>query len=329
MAPTLTPQTVATDTIIAQLRAIEQLTRTEAQTARIRTAQARTDEVRRELRDNAADADRRVERIAAQLRALDAAADVVTPAISRLVTLVKSTIEQAQPVEEGMFTDLTMEHQLQDRARYVKVLAQRAELPAVQKLAEDLVAKHGETIDWITTGLAEEALGGPAKLAPTPLQRVAGGVAQAVTLPTRFAMQGVNRAFDGLARVGDQARGTVSSVVGTVSRVGSDGREVIVAGRDAALRRTEQVAGRDGATPVAEAVHAARADLGSLKASELPIKGFEELTAQGAAAAVRDLTDPDDVRVMLAFEENNRNRAGVVSAARSRFAALAKNAATK
>jgi hypothetical protein len=30
---------------------------------------------------------------------------------------------------------------------------------------------------------------------------------------------------------------------------------------------------------------------------------------------------------MLAFEERNRNRAGVVSAARSRFAALAKDAA--
>jgi bacterioferritin (cytochrome b1) len=327
MALTISPETVATDTIIAQLRAIEQLTRAEAHTARIRIAQAGTDEVRRELRQNASDATSRIERIIAQLRALDAAPDVVTPAISRVVSMIKSTLEQAQPVEEALFIDLTMEHQLRDRARYVKVLAQRAELPAVEKLADDLVAKHAQTIDWITTTLAEEALGGPAKLVPTPLQRVAGGVAQALTLPTRFAVQGVNRAVDGLARVGDQARDTVSSVVGTVSRVGADGREVVTAGRDAVLRKTEQVAERDGAEPVAGIVHAARADMGSLKASELPIKGFEELTAQGAAAAVRDLTDPDDVTTMLAFEERNRNRAGVVSAARSRFAALAKDAA--
>ncbi|MCO1653520.1 ferritin-like domain-containing protein [Pseudonocardia humida] len=327
MALTITPETVATDTIIAQLRAIEQLTRTEALTARIRVAQARTDEVRRELRDNAADADRRIERITARLRALDAAPDVLTPTISRVVTLVKSTLEQAQPVEEALLTDLTLEHQLRDRARYVKVLAKRAGLPAVEKLADDLVAKHGETIEWITTVLAEEALGGPAKLAPTPLQRVAGGVAQAITLPTRVAMQGVNRAVDGLSRVGDQARDTVNSVVGSVARVGTDGREVVTAGRDAALRKAEQVAGRDGAEPVADAVHATRAELGSLKASELPIKGFEELSAQGAAAAVRELTDPDQVTTMLAFEERNRNRAGVVSAARSRFAALAKDAA--
>jgi hypothetical protein len=331
MALTISPETVATDTIIAQLRAIEQLTRTEAQTARIRVAQARTDEVRRELRQNAADATSRIERITTQLRALDAAPDVVTPAISRIVTLVKSTVEQAQPVEEALLTDLTMEHQLRDRARYVKVLAQRAKLPSVEKLADDLVAKHSLTIDWITTTLAEEALGGPAKLAPTPLQRVAGGVAQAVTLPTRFAVQGVNRAVDGLTRVGDQARetvnSTVNSVVGTVTRVGSDSVEVATAGRDAVLRKTEQVAGREGAEPVADIVRATRADLGSLKASELPIKGFEELSAQGAAAAIRELTVPDEVSTMLAFEERNRNRAGVVSAARSRFAALAKAAA--
>src|SRR3954447_9872701 len=212
MATTISPETVATDTIVAQLRAIEQLTRTEAQTARIRQAQAQTDTVRLELQQNADDASRRVERIVAQLRALDAAPDVITPAVSRVIGLLKSTLEQTQPVEEGMFTDLTMEHQLLDRARYVRVLAERADLPAVRRLADDLIASHTETIDWITTALAEEALGGPAKLAPTPLQRVAGGIAQAVTLPTRVAVQGVNRAVGALGRAGEQARGTVDAV---------------------------------------------------------------------------------------------------------------------
>jgi septal ring factor EnvC (AmiA/AmiB activator) len=129
MAFTLTPETVATDTIIAQLRAIEQLTRTEAQTARIRVLQARTDDVRAELRENAANADRRVARIVAQLRALDAAPDVITPAITRVLGLVKSTLEQAQPVEEALLTDLTLEHQLLDRARFVRVLASAPSCP--------------------------------------------------------------------------------------------------------------------------------------------------------------------------------------------------------
>jgi bacterioferritin (cytochrome b1) len=326
MAPTISPETVATDTIIAQLRAIEQLTRTEAQTARIRMAQAQTDAVRRELQQNADDASRRVERIVAALRGLDAAPDVITPAVSRVLGLLKSTLEQAQPVEEAMFTDLTMEHQLRDRARYVRVLAERADLPAVRRLADDLIAAHTETVDWITTALAEEALGGPAKLAPTPLQRVAGGIAQAVTLPTRVAVRSVNRAVDGLARAGGQARETVGAVTGTVTRVGSDGREVVAAGRDAALRRAEQVADRDGAGSLAGAVHATRTDLGSLTAAELPIKDYDGLSGPAASTALRGLDDPEQVRQVIAYEERNKDRSGVVSAGRARFEALAKAA---
>jgi hypothetical protein len=325
MVSTITPETVATDTIIAQLRAIEQLTRTEAQTARIRVGQARSDAVRRELQDNAEAANRRVERIVAQLRALDAAPDIITPAISRLIALIKSTLEQAQPVEEALLTDLTMEHQLRDRARYVRVLAERAKLPTVVKLADDLEAAHTETTDWITTVLAEEALGGPAKLAPTPLQKVAGGLAQAVTLPTRLAVEGVNRAVDGLARVGGQARDRVGAVAGTVARIGEGGQEVLAASRDAALQRAEQVASREQAEPVADAVHAARTELGSLSAKEVPIGHYEELGAQAAISAVRGLKDPDEVKTMIAFEERHKNRSGVISAAQAHFSALARD----
>jgi hypothetical protein len=326
MASTITPETVATDTIIAQLRAIEQLTRTEAQTARFREGQARSEAVRRELHDNAEAASRRIERIEAQLRALDAAPDVITPAISRVVWLVKSTLEQTQPLEEALLTDLTMEHQLHDRAKYVRVLAERANLPTVVQLADDLVAAHTETIDWITTVLAEEALGGPAKLVPTPLQRVAGGLAQAVTLPTRFAVQGVNRAVDGLVRAGEQARDRVGSVAGTVARVGAGSQEVLAASRDAGLRRAEQVASREQAEQVAEVVHATRADLGSLTAKELPIPHYEELSAQAAATAVRALKDPDEVQMMIAFEERHKNRSGVISAAQAHFTGLTRKA---
>jgi bacterioferritin (cytochrome b1) len=330
MAPTLTPETVATDTIVAQLRAIEQLTRTEAQTARIRTAQAQTDDVRRELHENADDADRRIARIVAQLRDLDAAPDVITPAVSRVLGLFKSTVEQAQPVEEAMFTDLTMEHQLLDRARYVRVLAERADLPAVRRLADELIAAHTETVDWITTTLAEEALGGPAKLAPTPLQRVAGGITQAVTLPTRVAVRSVNRAVDGLTRAGEQARGRVESVAGSVAgtaaRVGAGGREVATAGRDAALRRAEVVAKREGADAVADTVHATRTELGSVRAPELPIKRYDELSGQAAGAAIRELDDPQQVRLVLTYEERNKNRSTVLAAGRARFEVLAREA---
>jgi hypothetical protein len=326
-------ETAATDTLVGQLRALEQLTQTEAQIARIRVGQARTDAVRRELRQNGDNAVRRARRISEALRDLDAVPDVVTPAIGRVLALVKSTLEQAQPIDEALLGDLTLEHQLLDRSRYLRVLAQRAGLPSVERLADDLVTAHSATVDWLTTVLAEEALGGPAALVPTPLQRVAGGVAHAVGLPTRFAVQQVNRAVHTVYRTGEQVGGVVGDVVGDVAgkaaQLGSGTREVAAAGRDAVLQQAERVARRDGADTVAAAVHGTRADMGSLAASELPIKHYEEMSAQNAIAAIRELADPDELRTLIAFEETHKNRSGVISAAQTHYAAVAKDRTRK
>ncbi|OZM81532.1 hypothetical protein [Pseudonocardia sp. MH-G8] len=285
---------------------------------------ARTDAVRRELQQNAENAVRRAARIADALDDLDAVPDVVTPAIGRVLALAKSTLEQTQPIDEALLSDLTLEHQLRDRARYVRVLAQRAGLPSVERLADDLVTAHSATVEWLTTVLAEEALGGPAALTPTPLQRVAGGVAHAVGLPTRLAVQQVNWAVHTAYRTGEQARGVVGDVAGRATQLGLGTREVASASRDAALRQTERVARRDGADTVAGAVHETRADLGRLAASELPIKHYEEMTAQNAIAAIRELSDPDALRTMIAFEEKHKNRSGIITAAQTRYAAVAK-----
>ncbi|TWF81203.1 uncharacterized protein DUF892 [Pseudonocardia hierapolitana] len=317
------PETAATDTVVGQLRTLEQLTRTEAQIARIRLGQASTDAVRRELEQNGTNADRRAQRIERALRNLDAVPDVVTPAIGRVLALVKTTLEQMQAIDEALIGDLALEHQLLDRARYLRVLAQRAGLDSVVRLADDLVDAHTATVEWLTTVLAEEALGGPTALTPTPLQRLAGGVAHAVALPTRFAVEQVNRAVHTVYRTGEEAKETVEEVAGAAARLGSDTREVAAAGRDATLQQAERVARREGADTVAGAVHETRAELGGLAASELPIKHFEEMTAPNAIAAVRELADPDDLRAMIAFERSHKNRSGVVEAAQARYAAVA------
>ncbi len=327
MALTTSPETVATDTLIVQLRVLDQLTQTEAQIARVRVGQARSDAVRRELSENADNAVTRARRISAQLRGLDATPDVVEPTLGRVLALAKSTVEQVQPVDEALLGDLVLEHQLLDRARYVRVLAERAGLPEVEDLADDLVTAHSATVDWLTTVLAEEALGGPSALVPTPLQRVAGGVVQAVTFPTRLAVRGAKRAVNTVYRRGEQTRETLEDVAGAVVKLGNGGREVAAAGRDAALRRAERVADREGAGPVAEVVHRTRTERGALRASELPIKHYEEMTAEAAITALRELSDPDDLNTMIRFEESHKKRSSVVSAAQTRYAAVAKDAA--
>src|ERR671938_165783 len=150
--------------IINQLRALVLLSQTEEQIARTRVGQARTDAVRRELNQNADHAAERTRAITEELRALGGVPDAVTPAIGRLSAVLKATFEQAEPLEEALLQDLQLEHQLLDRATYLKVLAEKSELPKVRQLAERLITAHEATVEWLTVVLAEEALGGPAAL---------------------------------------------------------------------------------------------------------------------------------------------------------------------
>ncbi len=109
--------------IINQLRALVLLTQTEEQVARTRISQARTEAVRRELTQNADNAAERTRAITEQLRALGGVPDVVTPAVGRLSAVLKAGFEQTEAFEEALLQDLSLEHQLLDRATYVKVLA--------------------------------------------------------------------------------------------------------------------------------------------------------------------------------------------------------------
>jgi len=178
-----------TATLITQLRVLAQLTRAEAHVARSRVAQASTDDVRDDLRRNAADADARAARIGDLLRDLGALPDPVTPLVGRVASLVRDAMEQAQPLDEALLGDLALEHQLRDRARYVAELAGAADQPAVHKLAVDLEAAHTETVEWLTGVLADLA-GGQAALQASPLQRLAAQVTRAANTPARTTLGG-------------------------------------------------------------------------------------------------------------------------------------------
>jgi hypothetical protein len=310
--------------VIRQLRAVLQLTQTEAQIARTRVAQARTDAVRRELSQNADNAERRTEQIAEELRAVGGYPDVVTPVVGRLTAVFKSTVEQATPFDEALLGDLALEQQLLGRARYLKALAEAAGLRSTKALAGRLEAAHSATVEWISTVLAEEALGGPAALRATPFQRLAGGATLVVNAPTKFAREQLNKAVDRLRSGAGQARETVDEVSDRAATLGRDARDVLTTGRDAALERAESVARRDGAQDTAESVHDARRELGALSADELPIEGYDRLGVQDTIKQVKQLDKAEDIRTVMRYEETHKARDNVVSAAQTRLAALAK-----
>jgi hypothetical protein len=289
-----------------------QLTSSEAQTAEVRVSQARTDAVRRELQQNATNAEKRAAAIARELRRLGGVPDVITPAVGRFVAFAKSGADQAQPLPEALFGDLALEHQLLDRARYVKVLAKELDQKSSTQLAERLEKAHSATVEWLTTVLAEEALGGPAALKATPFQTVAGGAYRVAILPGKFALTQFNRAADRVSQSTDVVR---SRVLGLV----------VSSGVNAGLRTSENKA-RANSDTAGESIHEARRKAGALDADELPIKNYGNLSANAAAEAVKKLTKAEDIRTVVRHEEAHKDRSSVVSAAQTTLARLAKEA---
>jgi ferritin-like metal-binding protein YciE len=279
--------TVSTTTITHQLRALLALTNTEIQVATTRIAQARTDAVRRELGENAENARRRALEIERAIRGIGAAPDVVRPLLGRLTALGKALAEQVAPLDEALLGDLALEHQLLDRSRYLLALATAAGDDSVKDLAGRLVEAHEATVEWLTTVLAEEAIGGPVALRRGPGQWGAGVALRAAAVPANVAMH------------------TIDKVVESVRRAPDTAAAIVEEGQREAQTVRDEVAGED------------------VDVATLPIADYDAKTVTDIVARLREIDDPADIRTVVAYEETHRNRSGIVSAAQTRLAGIA------
>lgn len=312
-----------TSTLIAQLRTLLELTNTEIQVAETRRAQARTDAVATELTENADNARGRADDIEQALRDLGGMPALVGPLLGRAAAAVKAMTEQAQPFDEALLGDLALEHQLLDRSRYVKALATGGGHREVVRLADRLIAAHSATVEWLTTVLAEDALGGPAALRRTPTQAATGAAVRWMNAPVSWSTKGIDQAMEAVRTTGPR----LSRLLSRGAHASDVAAKTLAAGRDAALERAEEITRDEGADVVADALHGVRANTGALEPDELPIADYDEMNVATAVAAVKELTAPADIRAIVAYEEANKNRHGVVSAAQARLAAIAQEVA--
>lgn len=312
--------TITTNALIAELNALVRMTEAEAAIARSRTAQARDDDVRRELEANAQEAGRRRDRLVAAIRDLGGAPDLLGATIGRVGTVARTqTLDQAMPVQQALMADLALEHQLRDRARFARVIAETLDETGVVRLLERIEAAHDETIEWIEHRLAEVAIGGPSAIRPTPMQVVAGVGQRVAMLPSRAVMQGVNRAVVAASGLSD----AVNDRLGRGRDLAEAAESAAVAGRDAFLRTSEGQAEEQGARRTAKALHRVRAESGALSADELPISGYEGMSVSQVKNRLGRLKDASDVRAVLAYEQAHADRKGVVTAAEQRIEELA------
>ena len=318
MATTATTETT-TATLIAQLRTVLDLTNTEIQVAETRVTQARTDAVRRELMQNAENGRDRAEAIEKAIRDLGGFPDVIGPFLGRAAAAVKALTEQASPFDEALLGDLALEDQLLDRSRYIKALAVAAKHKDVEALADRLITAHSATVNWLTTVLAEDALGGPAALRRTPVQAAAGLTVKLLNLPFTWSVRRAERAAEAVRSV----RPAFDDLVDRGARSSEIAAKALLGARNSALEAAERITREQGAEDAADVIHAARGAAGVLDSGELPIADYDELNQTDAVAAVKDLTEASDIRVIVAYEEAHKNRQRVVSAAQTRLAAIA------
>lgn len=312
-----------TTTLIRELNTLLRLTNTETRIAQTRQTQARDEATRSELEGNAKESMRRADQLRDAIRNLGGVPDVLGVAMGRLGAVAKTQFEQGQTLTDALLGDLQLEHQLRDRAELVRMLAETAGKRELARLAGRLQTAHTETIDWIRTRLAEVAVGGPVAIQPTPVQAGVGAARRFAAFPLHAAAQGLNRSIKALSTVTNRAEETIESNVEKAQQLKEAAEEIFVAGRDAALERTEELARSEGATTTAKAARRTRRAIGALDADELPIRGYDELSATAAAQRIRSLSSADDVRAILAYEEANKARKSVVKAANTQLTEIA------
>jgi bacterioferritin (cytochrome b1) len=309
--------------LLEQLNALLRLTNTEIMVAETRRAQATTSDIERELSVNADKGRERAELLTTSIRDLGGVPDVVGVVAGRLAASAKATIEQGQDLVEALLGDLALEHELLDRTRLATMIAEHLDERAPRRTLERLEVAHTATIDWLMTRLAEVAFGGPTALRPTAMQSVVGFGRRLGTMPARNVSGTVNRSIDGVGRARRQAAESARTNGVRVRELVEAAGEIWTAGRDASLKRTEQIAGERGDTQRARAVNRRRRELGAVDGGELPIRGYDRLRADQVITRVTRLSDVDEVREVLAYETQHKARKGVVEAARDRAEELA------
>jgi bacterioferritin (cytochrome b1) len=309
--------------LISQLNALVRLTDMEVSLIEARRAQASTPAFELQLRDDAEQGRRRHQQLIDAIRRLDGVPDVVGMVAGRVNAMVKTSTDQAQDLTEALLGDLALEHQLLDRTRFAKMLAERDDDTATVRVLELIEPAHAARVEWLFTRLGEVSVGGPAALRPTPMQTVAGVSRRVSQFPIRQTAVTVNRSLKAANQLQQRTVEAVTTNVARARELAEAAGEIWAAGRDASLQRGEEVARERGARGTARRLHEAREELGALDASELPIRGYDGLSAEAAAGRISRLRDVDDVRAVLAYEEANKNRKTVTTAARERIEELA------
>lgn len=327
---------VTKDMLRTELQQLLRMTAFEQSVATVRRMQARSSDISEELQANAEKSGERLALLATAVKQVGGVPDVVGPLLGKAGAFLQTQLNQVQTLQGALLGDLALEHQLRDRARYARTLAESLGYAHVLPVLDRLEVAHTATIEWLETRLDEVGRTGTSALKATPIQAAVTTARRALQAPFGLTFAGINR-VSGLvqgfgSKTAESTTGAARAAAGNVaSKAASKAGDVA----DKAADLTQKAA--DKATPdvyptegtVAPAVDEFGA-VGSLNdntgvepdGTHAPFPGFDKLSGDSVMRHVAESTDLPDLQVLLAYEEAHKNRKGVVQAVESRLAEL-------
>ena len=109
--------------------------------------------------------------------------DVVGSALSKAGAFVQTQVNQVQTLQGALLGDLALEHQLRERTRYARTLAESLGYYQLIPVFERLDVAHTATIEWLEARLTEVGRTGTSALQATPVQALVGATRKVALLP--------------------------------------------------------------------------------------------------------------------------------------------------
>ena len=275
---------VTRDMLVAELQNLLRLTAFEQTIATVRRAQAASTPIADELKANAQKSVERSQLLQDAVRQAGGVPDVVGAALGRAGAFVQTQFNQVQTLQGALLGDLALEHELRERARYARTLAESLGYEQVLPVLDRLETAHTATIEWLETRLSEVGRTGTSALQATPIQAAVGVARRTLGAPLGLLSAGVNRAS---------------------SLLGSKAGEAVDAAQTAVEATVEEVL-----------------DVTDVDEEHEPFAAFSRLSGDSVMRHVADSEDVEHLREILAYEQAHKARKGVLQAVEERLQEL-------
>jgi bacterioferritin (cytochrome b1) len=227
---------VTKDMLLSELQDLLRLTAFEQTIAGIRRSQAASTPIAEELAANAEKAGERKALLSDAVRQLGGAPDVVGATFGRVGAFLQSQLNQVQTLQGALLGDLALEHQLRERTRYARTLADSLGYRQVLPVLDRLETAHTATIEWLETRLAEVGRTGTSAIEATPVQVAVTAARRVLSAPFGVVSGTVNRGTALLGRkassVEEVAAEAGERAVDTAKQAADTAKEVVSSAAD-------------------------------------------------------------------------------------------------